>query len=143
MSTKSAGMIDGDAAPIEPNWAQPGKTVHIPYSQVDPSSLVFFQTEEMKNGSGTLGTNLSDKTRQAKLKPTNANACVFLEKHQAFLANVPPQIDYLIFPETKFLDGNGCWYFRCLSRLDGRWVFSCYNVDFGYNGQDAVVAFGE
>ncbi len=143
MSTKSAGMIDGDAAPIEPNWAQPGKTVHVPCGKVDPSSLVFFQTEEMKNGTGTLGTNLSDKTRQAKLKPTNANACVFLEQNQAFLAKVPQNINYLIFPETRFLDGNGNWYFRCLNWYGGRWVFDRYGVVFRYVGQDAVVAFGE
>ena len=142
-TSASALMIDGDAAPIEPEWAVKGKTVHIPCGQVDPSSLVFFQTEEMKNGSGTLGTNLSDKTRQAKLKPTNANACVFLEQNQAFLAKMPQNINCLIFPETRFLVRFGSWCFRCLDRNDGRWVFNVYRVDYRYNGQDAVVAFGE
>lgn len=134
-------MIDGDAQPIEPDWAQPGKTVHIPSGQHDSSSLVFFQTEEMKNGSYTIGDQLSDKARQAKLRPHNANSAVFLEAHQEFLANVPKGINYLVFTDTKFLDGSGCWYFRCLRRTDdGVWVFRYCHVGYGCSGQDAVVA---
>lgn len=134
-------MIDGDAKPIEPDWAQPGKTVHIPNGQHDPSSLVFFQTEEMKNGSYTIGDQLSDKTRQAKLKPHNANSAVFLDAHQEFLANVQKGINYLVFTDTKFLGRDGRWYFRCLNRDGGGvWVFSICRVGNGYDGRSAVVA---
>ncbi len=77
----STRMIDGDAAPIEPDWAEKGKTVHNKHGKVDPAKLEFFQTEEMMNGGDTIGDQLSDATRQAGLKPSNANGAVFLHTH--------------------------------------------------------------
>ncbi|HCC83478.1 TPA: hypothetical protein DEP96_01360 [Candidatus Uhrbacteria bacterium] len=135
-------MIDGDAPPVEPYWAQLGKTVQMPCGQVDPATLVFFQTEEMKNGDSTPGLDLSDKIRQAKLKPVNANVAVFLEAHQEFLASVPRGIDYLVFTESQFLRWNNLPSFQCLRRWkDGRWYPFDYITWQRYGGEDAAVAF--
>ncbi|HCC83940.1 TPA: hypothetical protein DEP96_03760 [Candidatus Uhrbacteria bacterium] len=143
-AANSSPMIDGDAAPVEPDWAVKGKTVHNKHGKVNPTKLEFFQTEEMVNGGNTIGDQLSGKTRQAKLNPLNANGAVFLKTHEEFLRSVPKGIYCLIFTETKFLDRYGRWGFRCLDRGGvGGWYFGYYLVGRRFDGRDAVVAFRE
>ncbi len=146
-------VINGDAPPTEPDWAMEGKTVQNPCGYVDPSTIVFFQTKEMRNGLAIKNTELSDKIWRAGLKPGNANILVFLEQNQGYLANVPKHINCLLATETMFngKDRPGCGIpgksFSCLyRRKSGKWELSNRRLDSGCSGDysrvtDAAVAF--
>lgn len=149
----SGVMINGDAPPVEPDWAVEGKTVQNPCGYVDPNTIVFFQTKEMRNGLAIKNTELSDQIWRAGLKPGNANVLIFLEQNQNFLANVPKHVNCLLATETRF-DGkpspgqcNPGRKFLCLYRKnDSQWRLGDRTLDNGTSGvysrvNDAAVAF--
>ncbi len=127
---------------------------HHEYGFIDLASLVYFQTEKMKSGTTTAGTELYSTATAANLTPLNVTALDPLFDNPQFLATVPQGITSIIFAGTvmQIKDGHadgfeggkdGRQFCQCLvrdSHNSRRWAVRICYLDREYDGSQAVVA---
>ena len=132
-------FINCNELPVKPDWAKE-MTKNAPGGLVDSSTVTYFQTDAMKSGNWTVGTELGAAARNDGFNPANAT---FGQKVHAsqdeLLKDVPKEIQVLICTETEFLDGGGVSYFVCLYRDGGRWHLDFCWTDSRFGGRYAVL----
>lgn len=137
-ATVATVIIDCDVTPALPGWAKK-MTKNVPGGKVDANTVGWFQTEAMKNGSYTAGTDLGPAAKAAEWHTVNATFGQRIFENRALLSGVPKEIQVLICTDSEFLAHRGYSCFVCLYRVGGRWRLGPYWVGYEFDGKCAVL----
>ncbi len=137
-ATVASVIIDCDVLPVLPSWAKE-MTTNIPGGRIDASTVGWFQTDSMKSGDYTVGTNLGSAAKGAGWKTVNATFGQRVFENQALLNGVPKEIQLLICTDSEFLSGSGRLSFVSLCRDGERWLLDFDWVGSSFFGRCAVL----